>query len=219
MLLLNRELEARLVAALRVNRARGEASLVEASYGLARGHARALAGRIGLAADEAEEVVGEALLGAARSFDPDGGTRWSTWAKWRLRDALRRQARRCGESATNPWWERSEEDRMRSRKAQPGSWGSASACDSATRATEERLAGPPDQDAPPIDERLDVRRRIEQTERALARLDPRTRQILLWHARGDTPSQMAPRLSLSRNWITVLRTEGMRRLRAAMEPR
>ncbi|MDC0719949.1 RNA polymerase sigma factor [Nannocystis bainbridge] len=216
MLTLERELEATLVALLRVDRRRGEAALVAAVYRVALNHARALAPRIGLAADEAEEVVGEALLSAARSYQPDCGSRWTTWARWRLRDALRAQARQFGEGAAQPWWSRSEEDQARSRRIGPGAWGRRGrGRDGESRECEERLGGPPDRDARPLDERVEDQRRFEQVREAFSRLDPRTRQIVLWHAHGDTPSQMAPRLSLSRNWVMVLRAAGLRRLRAA----
>lgn len=224
MLSLDRDLEARLVAVLRADRARGETALVAAVYRRATRHARNLGPRIGLAEDEAEEVVGEALLRAARSYDPDGGSRWPTWAAWRVRDALRAQARMWGEGAARAWWERSEADRTRSRRTTPGAWGGTphkvgqarvAEVDDNDRVVEETLGGPPDRDARPLDEHVETMRRCERVEQALETLDPRTRQIVLWHAHGDTPSQMAPRLALSRNWIMELRAAGLRRLRAA----
>lgn len=222
MLTLDREIEARLVALLRADRARGEAALVAAVYRSACLHARATAPRIGLAPDEAEEVVGEALLAAARTFQPDGGSRWPTWARWRLRDALRAQARQWGEGAPRPWWPRSEADQARSRRTAPGAWGGGgrrrvgrTRAEDEHHEVEERLAGPPDRDARPLDERVEDQRRVAQVRDAFATLDPRTRQIVLWFARGDTPSQIAPRLSLSRNWVMEIRAAGLRRLRAA----
>lgn len=224
MLSLDRDLEARLVALLRVDRTKGEAALVASLYPRAVKYARGISRRIGLAEDEAEEVVGEALLRAARSFDPDAGSRWPTWAAWRLRDALRAQARMWGEGAASAWWERSEADRARSRRTAPGAWGGNGhhvgqergvAVEDSDRVVEETLGGPPDQQARPLDEHLDTVRRFARVHRALETLDPRTRQIVLWHAHGDTPSQIAPRLALSRNWTMELRAAGLRRLRAA----